>query len=172
MKALSNRILIATDHRNECQDSKIKEVFTSIKTPEHTGEQFQEAYDNNKEIKKILKDDFKKRYIKYKNIQKNKTNSSNKTIAVLGLITLIYILTFIIMRTALGSTNNSKTNDKAPGYKPSTTNDKFRSIQQIKEHNELVKKNKPKWPTKEKENELQNKKPTVIHLVCQIKLNL
>ena len=157
MKALSERLQIANDHRNDCQDSEVKEIFTSINTPEHTGNQFQEAYNNDKEIKRIMKDDFKKRYVKYKNSQKNQTNSNKKIFATLGLIILIYMSTFMIMRTALSKTNSNKSNDKT--YKPSTTNNELRNTQQLKEHNKSEQKDKPKWPTKEKDKRLQDNPP-------------
>ena len=109
MKAHSERLQIANDHRNDCQDAEIKEIFTSINTPEHTGKQLQEAYDNDKRIKKVLKDDFKKRYTKYKNNKKKETNSNEKIIAALGIIILIYMSTFVIMRTALKRTTAKQT---------------------------------------------------------------
>jgi len=171
MKAQATKIRIAANHRNICQNSGTKEEIKYQKTPEYTGKEFQDAYNTDKPTKNILKEDFKKRYNKHKDKFKNKTDSTKKILAVLGLITLIYISTFIIMRTARSTTFPYNKNTKNKELTEQTINNKEAtkvenklkiakdtSPQPIKD--KLEKENKPKWQTKKRDRELQDIKDT------------
>merc|ERR1712173_236968 len=98
------------------------------KTPEVTGEEMQQAYDSDKLIKKLLKEDFRKRNRKHRKSLKNNTNPIKIIITTLGLISLIYAATFIIMKSAkkteirkltIQSAKNTEPNNiKAKEYEP------------------------------------------------------
>merc|ERR1712173_180675 len=64
------------------------------------GEEMQQAYDNDKLIKKLLKEDFRKRNRKHRKSLKNNTNPIKIIITILGLMSLIYTAIFIIMKSA------------------------------------------------------------------------
>ena len=68
MQAHAKRIEIARNHKNICQGSETEE-YQNWKTPEYTGEELQEAYSEDKRIRKILKENFKK---ELSSIQKKK----------------------------------------------------------------------------------------------------
>ena len=139
MKAHATKLRIATNHRNMCQESGTRDIVENTETPEATGELFHEYYTTDKIARKVLKEEFKKRYINYKNNQKNKIF---KIITIIGIVTLIYALTFLIMRSALKNTK-----DQDIGYKPATTKPEFRETPTNKikiENNKLEKENKQK----------------------------
>merc|ERR1712173_41893 len=107
------------------------------------GEEMQQAYDSDKLIKKLLKEDFRKRNRKHRKSLKNNTNPIKIIITTLGLISLIYAATFIIMKSAekteirkltIQSAKNTEPNDlKTKEYEP--------DLEKINEEN---------WKTKKK----------------------
>merc|ERR1712030_55446 len=153
MKAHATKIRIAANHRSICQNSGTKEELINRITPEYAGKELQDAYDTDKIIKNILKEDFKKRYIKHKNKIKNKTDSTKNILAVLGLISLIYVSTFIIMRTVRSNTNPYNKNTKKK-LAEQTINNK----ETTKMEKELkIEKNKSPPPKKKKKKKKKKK---------------
>merc|ERR1712105_517295 len=65
--------------------------------PEVTGEQMQQAYDESDLIKKVLKEDFRKRNRKHRKNKKG-TNPIKTILTVLSGISLIYMVLFIMMK--------------------------------------------------------------------------
>merc|ERR1712105_280084 len=128
MRAHATRIRIVGNHKNICLGSGIRKDLVNGKTPEVTGEEMQQAYDSDKLIKKLLKEDFRKRNRKHRKSLKNNTNPIKIIITTLGLISLIYAATFIIMKSAekteirkltLQSAKNTEPNNlKTKEYEP------------------------------------------------------
>merc|ERR1712173_436967 len=90
------------------------------KTPEVMGEEMQQAYDEDKLVKKLLKEDFRKRNRKHRKNQKNK-NPIRTIITILSAISLIYMALFIIMKSA-----------EETGIKKSTVQDKKMTKNSVK----------------------------------------
>merc|ERR1712015_473498 len=97
MRAHASRLRIADDHRYICMGSGTKKLLVNEKTPEATGEDMQQAYDESNLIKKILKEDFRKRNRKHRKKKKG-TNPMQTVITVLSAISLIYLMIFIMMK--------------------------------------------------------------------------
>merc|ERR1712074_179307 len=97
MSAHASRLRIADNHRYICMGSGTKKLLVNEKTPEATGEDMQQAYDESNLIKKILKEDFRKRNRKYRKKKKG-TNPMRTVITVLSAISLIYLMIFIMMK--------------------------------------------------------------------------
>merc|ERR1712173_106525 len=83
------------------------------------GEEMQQAYDSDKIIKKLLKEDFRKRNRKHRKNLKNKTNPIKLIITILGLISLIYAAMFIIMKSAKKTEIRKSTIQNAKNTEPS-----------------------------------------------------
>merc|ERR1712015_198675 len=77
--------------------SGTKKLLVNEKTPEVTGEEMQQAYDESDLIKKVLKEDFRKRNRKHRKKKKG-TNPMKTVITVLSAISLIYMMLFIMMK--------------------------------------------------------------------------
>merc|ERR1712105_417781 len=97
MRAHASRLRIADNHRYICMGSGTKKILVNEKTPETTGEDMQQAYDESNLIKKILKEDFRKRNRKHRKKKKG-TNPMQTVIMVLSAISLIYMMLFIMMK--------------------------------------------------------------------------
>merc|ERR1711984_72000 len=85
------------NHRYICLGSGTKKILVNEKTPEITGEEMQQAYDESALIKKVLKEDFRKRNRKHRKKKKG-TNPIKTVITVLSAISLIYMILFIMMK--------------------------------------------------------------------------
>merc|ERR1712105_114951 len=64
------------NHRYICMGSGTKKILVNEKTPEITGEEMQQAYDESDLIKKVLKEDFRKRNRKHR--KKEEEHKPNK----------------------------------------------------------------------------------------------
>merc|ERR1712173_138233 len=99
MRAHATRMRIVKNHKYICIGPGTKKLLVNHKTPEATGEEMQQAYDEDKEIKKLFKEDFRKRNRKHRKT-KQSTNPIKSIITVLSTISLIYMILFIIMKSA------------------------------------------------------------------------
>ena len=97
MHAHASRLRIADNHRYICMGSGTKKILVNDRTPETTGEDMQQAYDENPLIKKILKEDFRKRNRKYRKKKKG-TNPIKTIVTVLSAVSLIYMIIFLMMK--------------------------------------------------------------------------
>ena len=78
MRAHATRIRIVGNHKYICLGPGTRKDLVNEKTPEVTGEEMQQAYDESKLIKKLLKEDFRKRNRKHrKNKKKHKPGKNN-----------------------------------------------------------------------------------------------
>ena len=159
MQAHAIRVRIINNHNNTCIKLGTEE-YTNQKTPEITGKEFQKAYNEDEEIKKLLKENFKKRIIKHSNKQKNLTNPTFNILTILGLITIIYLSTYIIAQAAQmrsDTTNISeirKDQDKNTNQ-PELHQNKIKKTKHIQRYRAP---SRPKQNRNRKQTEMANKK--------------
>ena len=152
MRAHATRIRIVGNHKYICLGPGTRKDLVNEKTPEFTGEQLQQAYDNNKAIKKLLKEDFRKRNRKHRKNQKNNTNPIKIILTILGLISLIYAAMFIIMKSTEKTDITKSTIQNTKSTKTINTETKDY------EESDLRTINEEKWKTKKKYKELHEYK--------------
>ena len=111
MRAHATRIRIVSNHKYICLGPGTRKDLVNEQTPEVTGEEMQQAYDESKLIKKLLKEDFRKRNRKHRK-NKNNSNPLKAIIAVLSTISLIYMILFIMMKSTEETGIRSKIQDK------------------------------------------------------------
>ena len=116
MRAHATRIRIVGNHKYICLGPGTRKDLVNEKKPEVTGEEMQQAYDNDKIIKKLLKEDFRKRNRKHRKSLKNDTNPIKIIITILGLLSLIYAAMFIIMKSAEKNGNKKTNNSECKKY--------------------------------------------------------
>ena len=154
MQAHAIRVRIINNHSNTCIKLGTEE-YTNQKTPEFTGKELQEACSKNKEIKKLLKENFKKRILQQSN--KQTTNPTFKILTILGLITIIYMSTYIIAQAAQMKSDTTVTSETQEGQtknQPELYQSKIKEPTTPKDTgphpdpNKIRTENKPKWRTK------------------------
>merc|ERR1712030_311013 len=106
------------------------------------GEDMQQAYDESSLIKKILKEDFRKRNRKHRKKKKG-TNPMQTVITVLSAISLIYLMIFIMMK----STEEAQIN---------TQNEKIIKVGANSENSQNLKDGKIK-----NQNQIKDSKPLI-----------
>merc|ERR1712090_5623 len=125
MRAHASRLRITDNHRHICLGSGTKKILVNEKTPEITGEEMQQAYDESDLIKKVLKEDFRKRNRKHRKNKKG-TNPIKTIITVLSAISLIYMILFIMMKST-----------EEPEIKTKTRNERMIKVSAKSENNKL-----------------------------------
>ena len=148
MKAHATRLRIITNHKSICQDSGKIKLIENRETPEETAALFKDLYTKDKQIRKLLKEDFKKRCIKQRINYNNEIQPTFKIMAIIGMIAMIYAITLCIMKSA---------QKQDIGYKPTTTKQEFRENPTIVTGNSKPEKEtKQKWTTRKRDKELQD----------------
>merc|ERR1712074_253552 len=133
MRAHASRLRIADNHRYICMGSGTKKILVNEKTPETTGEDMQQAYDESDLIKKVLKEDFRKRNRKHRKKKKG-TNPIKTVITVLSAISLIYMILFIMMKSTEEAEIKAQ-NERIIKIGSKSENNKLRNIRDVKNNN-------------------------------------
>merc|ERR1712074_503795 len=135
MRAHASRLRIADNHRYICMGSGTKKILVNEKTPETTGEEMQQAYDESDLIKKVLKEDFRKRNRKHRKNKKG-TNPIKTIITVLSAISLIYMVLFIMMKSTEDAEIKIKIrNEKIIKVGAKSENNKIQNIKDVENNN-------------------------------------
>merc|ERR1712030_275267 len=100
-----------------------------------TGEEMQQAHGESDLIKKVLKEDFRKRNRKHRK-NKNGTNPIKTIITVLSVISLIYMVLFILIKSTEDAEIKTKTrNERIIKVGAKSENNKIQNIKDVENNN-------------------------------------